>query len=52
MRVPAGLAIGRLAGGMKQEEIAAECEITLEDIQAALRYAADVLAATEVRATG
>jgi uncharacterized protein (DUF433 family) len=51
-RVPVHLIISMLAGGMKPEEIAEEYEITLEDIQAALSYAARVLAAEEVRATG
>ena len=46
------MVIGKLAGGMKPEEIAKEYEITLEDIQAALSYAASVLATEEVRATG
>ena len=50
-RVPVHLIIAKLAGGMKPEEMAEEYEITLEDVQAALRYAASVLAATEVRAT-
>jgi len=43
-RVPVHLIIAKLAGGMKPEEIAEEYEITLEDIQAALRYAANVVA--------
>jgi uncharacterized protein (DUF433 family) len=43
-RVPVDLIIAKLAGGMKQEELAAEYEIGIEDIQAALRYAASVLA--------
>jgi len=51
-RVPVHLIISKLAGGMKPEEIAEEYEITLEDIQAALGYAANVLANEEVRATG
>jgi len=51
-RVPVHLIIAKLAGGMKPEEIAEEYGITLEDIQAALKYAASVLAATELRATG
>jgi uncharacterized protein (DUF433 family) len=50
-RVPVHLIIAKLAGGMKPEEIAEEYEITLEDIQAALRYAASVLATGEARAT-
>jgi len=51
-RVPVHLIISKLAGGMKPEEIAEEYEITLKDIQAALGYAANVLANEEVRATG
>ena len=51
-RVPVDLVIAKLAGGMKREEIVKEYEITLEDIQAALSYAANVLATEEVRATG
>lgn len=51
-RVPVHLIISKLAGGMKPEKIAGEYEITLDDVQAALSYAASVLAATEVRATG
>jgi len=43
-RVPVHLVISKLAGGMNPEEIAAEYQITLEDIQAALSYAASVLA--------
>ena len=49
--MPVHLIIAKLAGGMKPEEIAEEYEITLEDIQAALRYAASVLATGEARAT-
>jgi uncharacterized protein (DUF433 family) len=37
---------------MKREEIAAEYEISVEDIQAALSYAASALATEEVRAVG
>jgi uncharacterized protein (DUF433 family) len=51
-RVPVDLVIGKLAGGMKPEEIAGEYEITVEDVQAALSYAASVLATEEVRAVG
>ena len=51
-RVPVELVIAKLAGGMKPEEIVEEYEITLEDIQAALSYAASMLATEEMRATG
>jgi uncharacterized protein (DUF433 family) len=50
-RVPVHLVISKLAEGMKPEEIAEEYGITLEDIQAALSYAASVLATKELRAT-
>lgn len=43
-RVPVDHIIGKLAGGMKPEEIADEYAITLEDVQVALSYAASVLA--------
>jgi uncharacterized protein (DUF433 family) len=51
-RVPVELVIAKLAGGMKGEEIVEEYGITQEDIQAALSYAASMLAAEEVRVTG
>jgi uncharacterized protein (DUF433 family) len=50
-RVPAELVVAKLAGGMTAEEVIEEYEITLEDIQAALGYAARTLAAEEVRVT-
>jgi uncharacterized protein (DUF433 family) len=51
-RVPVHIVIAKLAGGMRPEKVAEEYGITLEDIQAALSYAAQVLASYEVRATG
>ncbi len=39
-RVPVDLIVGKLAGGMPIQEIADEYELTLQQIQAALRYAA------------
>ncbi len=50
-RVPAELVVAKLAGGMTPEEVAEEYEISLEDVRAALSYAANLLAAEEVRAT-
>jgi uncharacterized protein (DUF433 family) len=50
-RVPVELVIAKLAGGMTSEDIGEEYEITPEDIQAALSYAAKVLAEEEVRVT-
>ena len=38
-RVPVGLILGKLAGGMTYEEVMAEYDITKEDILSALRYA-------------
>lgn len=49
-RVPVELVIGQLAGGMTYEEVRSEYDLTLEDLQAALRYAARLLAEAEVRA--
>ena len=43
-RVPVDLVIAKLAGGMKQEELEAEYELGVEDIRAALSYAASMLA--------
>ncbi len=48
-RVPVDLVVGKLAGGMTPDEVAGEYEITLEDVRAALQYAAQVLASEEVR---
>jgi uncharacterized protein (DUF433 family) len=50
-RVPVELVLAKLAGGMTAAEVATEYQITLEDIQAVLSYAASVLAAQEIRAT-
>ncbi len=49
-RVPVDVVVAKLAGGMTQEEIAAEYAISLDDVRAALGYAAAVLAAEDVRA--
>jgi uncharacterized protein (DUF433 family) len=48
-RVPVELVVAKLAGGMTQEEVAAEYDITVDDIRAALSYAAQVLASDEIR---
>ena len=50
-RVPVALVIAKLAGGMTSQEVVDEYDITLEDIQAALSYAAQVLAAEDVWVT-
>ncbi len=49
-RVPVDLLIGKLAGGMVMEDVAREYDVTIEDIRAALSYAAGVLAGEEVHA--
>ncbi|MFH1175920.1 MAG: DUF433 domain-containing protein, partial [Acidobacteriota bacterium] len=43
-RVPVELIVGKLAGGMSVDHVAAEYELTVEDVLAALSYAAEVLA--------
>jgi uncharacterized protein (DUF433 family) len=50
-RVPVELVIAKLAGGMTDREVIKEYDITLEDVRAALGYAAKALAAEEVRVT-
>ena len=49
-RVPVDLVVGKLAGGMAMEEVAAEYGIQRSDILAALAYAAHSLAEEQVRA--
>ena len=51
-RVPVGLIIGKLAGGMTYEEVIAEYEITRKDILAVLDYAAKTLSSEEIKAVG
>ncbi|HUX85659.1 MAG TPA: DUF433 domain-containing protein, partial [Chloroflexota bacterium] len=43
-RVPVEVIIGKLAGGMPVNHVADECGFCIEDVLAALRYAAAVLA--------
>ncbi len=50
-RVPVSLVVGKLGGGMTMDEVAAEYGLSLEDIRAALSYAAGVLATEEMRAS-
>lgn len=47
-RVPVSIVIGSLAGGMSKEEVMQEYELTKEDIEAALAYAAELVATTDV----
>jgi uncharacterized protein (DUF433 family) len=49
-RVPADLVVGKLAGGMTVDEVAAEYGLAHEDVLAALAYAAQTLAEERVRA--
>ncbi len=49
-RVPVYLLVDQLAGGMTMEEVAEEYGVTMDDVRAALSYAAGVLASEEVRA--
>lgn len=51
-RVPVELILAKLSGGMTVQEVASEYEITLEDVRAALAYAARVLASEDVLVTG
>ena len=48
-RVPVELILGRLAGGMGFEELMREYEITLEDVLAALDYAAKVVGQEQIK---
>lgn len=43
-RIPVAVILGALAEGMTAEQIKQEYDVTDEDIQAALRYAADIAA--------
>lgn len=49
-RVPVQVIVGALAGAMSKEEICKEYRITVEDIHAALAYAAESLAEEKVHA--
>ena len=48
-RVPVNIIIAKLAGGMTQKEIGEEYDVTLDDIQAALAYAAKMIEQQELR---
>lgn len=47
-RVPVSVVTGSLAGGMTKEEVETEYGISIEDVEAALAYAAELVATTEV----
>lgn len=42
-RVPVAVITGSLAGGMSLEQVAAEYDVTAEDIQAALAYVTELV---------
>lgn len=48
-RVPVDLVLAKISGGMTLADVAAEYDLTHADIQAALAYAARVVAEDEVR---
>lgn len=48
-RVPVQVLVAKVAGGMRPEQVAEEYGVTLEDVRAALAYAAKVLEQQEVR---
>lgn len=47
--VPIHVLVAKVAGGMLQEQVADEYGVTLEDVKAALAYAAKVLEQPEIR---
>jgi uncharacterized protein (DUF433 family) len=47
-RVPVSIVVGSLGGGMSQDDVIREYGVTREDIEAALAYAADIVAKTNV----
>ena len=46
-RVPVARIVGGLAGGMTEQEIMREYEVTQEDVRAALSYASELIDAQE-----
>jgi len=50
-RVPVELVLAKLGGGMDFSEVAEEYELAVEDIRAALSYAAKLVASEEIRGT-
>jgi uncharacterized protein (DUF433 family) len=47
-RVPVEIILGSLAGGMNASEVAEEYGLEREDVQAALEYAAKIVAREEI----
>lgn len=50
-RVPVDLLVGKVASGMGIDEVADEYGVSVEDVRAALRYAAHVLTEEHIYAT-
>lgn len=48
-RVPVAVVLDEMAAGTTMEEIAREYGVTREDVRAVLRYAAEVIAAEDVK---
>ena len=46
-RVPVSIVIGSLAGGMSKEDVMREYELSKEDVEAALAYAAYLVTKTD-----
>jgi uncharacterized protein (DUF433 family) len=49
-RVPVDVVVGKIASGMSVDEVAKEYGIEPEDVRAALRYAAAIVEAEQIRA--
>jgi uncharacterized protein (DUF433 family) len=47
-RVPVSILVGSLAGGMNKEEVSLEYEVTKEQIEAALAFAAELVSKIQV----
>ena len=47
-RVPVSIVVGSLAGGMSKEEVMQEYELTKEQVEAALAYAAELVSKTSI----
>ena len=49
-RIPVDLIVGQIAGGMSAEQVGTEYDLEIEDVRAALAYAAQILSQETVRA--
>lgn len=47
-RVPVDLVVGKFAGGMTMEEVMQEYSLTKKQVQAALKYAAELVSQEEI----